>query len=58
MVKKPLKKQIEKSNKTFTFQNFSTGNVVSFIKKINTKKKTSKPDDISTKVIKEFGTFC
>ena len=51
-----IKKQIKKCNKTFTFQNVSTGKVALIIKKLNTKK-ASKSDDIPTKVIKEFGTF-
>ena len=45
-----IKKQIQKSNKTFTFQNISTHKVASIVKKLNTRK-TSKCDDIPTKVI-------
>ena len=49
-----IKEQIKKYSKTCTFQNVNTGKVTSIIKKLNTKK-TSKSDDIPTKVIKEFG---
>ena len=51
-----IKKQMKKCNKTFTFQNVSTEKVASIIRKLNSKK-ASKSDDISTKVIKELGTF-
>ena len=45
-----IKKQIQKSNKTFTFQNISAHKVASIVKKLNTRK-TSKCGDIPTKVI-------
>ena len=51
-----IKEQIKKYNKTFTFQNISIDKATPCIKKSNTKK-ASKSDDISTKVIKEFGIF-
>ena len=48
-----IKEQMKKYNKTFTFQDVSTDKVASITKKLNSKK-TSKSDDIPTKVIKEF----
>ena len=51
-----IKKQMKKSNKTFTFQNVSTDKVASIIKKLNAKK-ALKFDEIPAKVIKEFVTF-
>ena len=51
-----IKEQMKKYNKTFTFDNVTTGKVASVIKKLNSKK-ASKSDDVPTKVIKEFGTF-
>ena len=51
-----IKEQMKKYNKTFTFQDVSTDKVASITKKLNSKK-TSKSDDIPTKVMKELGTF-
>ena len=47
---------MKESNKTFNFQNVCTDKVTSIIKKLNIKKST-KSDEIPTKVIKEFKTF-
>ena len=47
---------MKESNKTFNFQNVCTDKVASIIKKLHIKKST-KSDEIPTKVIKEFKTF-
>ena len=47
---------MKESNKTFNFQNVCTDKVTSIIKKLNIKKST-KSDEIPTKVIKELKHF-
>ena len=51
-----IKEQINKCNKTFTFQNASTDKAASIIKKLYSKK-AAKSVYIPTEVMKEFGTF-